>query len=82
MMRAKLYTQSGGSKMNKMNTLPASWNHNERNLYAKQDNKMVIVGKINMRTKEVIITADTKYTRSGYTKKSMKWKWIPKKIYR
>lgn len=59
-----------------MNKLPAKYQSNERNLYAKQGNKWIIVGKIDMRTKETVIFAQTKYTRSGKEKKSMKWKWV------
>ena len=59
-----------------MNELPAKYQSNERNLYAKQGNKWIIVGKIDMRTKEVVISADTEYTRSGNKKKSRKWKWV------
>ena len=58
-----------------MDSLPAKYQSNERNLYAKQDGKWIIVGKVDMRTKEAVITADTKYTRSGNEKTSMKWKW-------
>ena len=59
-----------------MNGLPAKYQSNERNLYAKQDNRWIIVGKIDMSTKEILISADTKYTRSGNKKKSRKWKWV------
>jgi hypothetical protein len=59
-----------------MDTLPAKYQSNERNLYAKQGNKWIIVGKIDMRTKEVVISADTEYTRSGNKKRSRKWKWV------
>ena len=59
-----------------MNELPAKYQSNERNLYAKQGNKWIIVGKIDMRTKEILITADTEYTRSGNKKRSRKWKWV------
>ena len=58
-----------------MDSLPAKYQSYERNLYAKQDGKWIIVGKVDMRTKEAVITADTKYTRSGNEKTSMKWKW-------
>ena len=58
-----------------MDSLPAKYQSNERNLYAKQDGKWIIVGKVDMRTKEAVITADTKYTRSGKEKRSFKWKW-------
>ena len=71
---------SGGRRMREVGTrrlvLPAKYNSNERNLYAKQGNKMIIVGKIDMKTKEVTITADTEYTRSGNIKKSKKWRWV------
>ena len=59
-----------------MNELPAKYQSNERNLYAKQGNKWIIVGKIDMRTKAILITADTEYTRSGNKKRSRKWKWV------
>lgn len=59
-----------------MDSLPAKYQSNERNLYAKQGNKWIIVGKIDMRTKEVIVTADTEYIRSGNEKTSRKWKWV------
>ena len=58
-----------------MDGLPAKYQSNERNLYAKQDGKWIIVGKVDMRTKQCVITANTKYTRSGNEKISMKWKW-------
>ena len=61
-----------------MRGLPAKYQSNERNLYAKQGNKWIIVGKVDMETKESVITADTKYTRSGIKKKSRKWKWVEK----
>jgi len=59
-----------------MDGLPAKYQSNERNLYAKQGNKWIIVGKIDMRTKEVLVIADTEYTRSGNEKRSRKWKWV------
>ena len=58
------------------NKLPAKYQSNERNLYAKQGNKWIIVGKIDMETKETMIFAQTEYTRSGTIKKSRKWKWV------
>jgi len=56
--------------------LPAKYNSDERNLYAKQGNKWVIVGKIDMKTKKTVITANTEYTWSGNQKRSKKWKWV------
>jgi len=62
-----------------MNGLPAKYQSNERNLYAKQDNKMIIIGKIDMKTKEVVIKANTECTWSGNKKQSKKWKWVEEK---
>tara|TARA_Y100001938_G_C7889474_1_gene329072 strand:- start:276 stop:464 length:189 start_codon:yes stop_codon:yes gene_type:complete len=59
-----------------MRGLPAKYQSNERNLYAKQGNKWIIVGKIDMRTLQTTIFAQTEYTRSGIQKKSLKWKWV------